>query len=82
VKALENEPIMTALEALQSVQFVSVNGQRLAVLDAGNWECLIEWLETLEDVQAAKEALRTLKAASSDLKTAGGLPWNEIREEF
>lgn len=32
---------MTALEALQSVQFVTVNGRRLAVLNADDWECVL-----------------------------------------
>lgn len=42
---------MAGLDALQSVQFVTVKGKRLAVLDAENWEALVEWLETLEDLQ-------------------------------
>ena len=41
---------MTGSEALQSVQFVTVAGKRLAVLSADDWETLIKWLETLEDV--------------------------------
>ena len=40
---------MTAIDALQSVQFVTKNGQRFAVLRAADWENLIEWLETVED---------------------------------
>lgn len=32
---------MTALEALQSVQYVTVNGRRLAIVAAGDWESLI-----------------------------------------
>ena len=36
---------MSALEALQSVQYVTVKGRRLAVVDADSWEAMIEWLE-------------------------------------
>ena len=35
---------MTGLEALQSVQYVSVEGKRLAVVDLEDWEAMIEWL--------------------------------------
>ncbi len=41
---------MTGLEALQSVQFVTVNGKRLVVVVADDWETLIEWLEDVEDL--------------------------------
>jgi hypothetical protein len=47
---------MTALDLLQSVQFVTVKGERLAVLGADEWEAMIDWLETLEDTQIAREA--------------------------
>ncbi len=47
---------MTGLEALQSVQYVTVKNQRLAVVNIDEWEAMIEWLETLEDVQIAKQA--------------------------
>src|SRR3989304_1074512 len=42
---------MTGLEALQAVQYVTVGKERFAVVDLKDWESLIEWLETLEDVQ-------------------------------
>jgi PHD/YefM family antitoxin component YafN of YafNO toxin-antitoxin module len=54
---------MTGLDALQSVQFVKKKGKRLVVLSADDWESLIEWLETLEDANIAKEAFAKLKAA-------------------
>jgi PHD/YefM family antitoxin component YafN of YafNO toxin-antitoxin module len=73
---------MTALEALQSVQYVTVKGKRLAVLSAEDWEALIEWLETLEDIQAARQALAELKAAGNDRGRAGWLPWDTLREEL
>ena len=44
---------MSGLEVLQSVQFVTMKGKRFALLSADDWETLIEWLETLEDIQIA-----------------------------
>jgi PHD/YefM family antitoxin component YafN of YafNO toxin-antitoxin module len=44
------------MDLLQSVQFVTVKGERLAVVSAEEWEAMFEWLETLEDTQIAKEA--------------------------
>ena len=48
---------MTGLDALQSVQFVSKKGKRLAVLNADDWESLIEWLETLEDANIDRKSV-------------------------
>jgi hypothetical protein len=73
---------MTGLEALQAVQFVTVQGRRLAVLDAADWESLVEWLETLEDIRIAKEAQRTLQAAGADRGKAGWLRWDDVKEEL
>ncbi|NEO34165.1 MAG: hypothetical protein F6K36_27925 [Symploca sp. SIO3C6] len=73
---------MTGLDALESVQFVTVKGKRLAVLDADNWEALIEWLENLEDVQIAQTALAHLKAAGGDRQHAGWLEWDDVEQEF
>lgn len=73
---------MTGLEALQSVQFVTVKGKRLAVLDAENWEALIEWLETLEDLQIVQAAMAQLKAAGGDRQRAGWLKWDEVEQEL
>lgn len=52
---------MTGIEALRSVQFVTKNGKRFAVLTSEAWESLIEWLETVEDTQIAREAFESLK---------------------
>jgi len=71
---------MSGLEALQSVQYVTTNGKRLAVVDADDWEAVVEWLETLEDVQVAKEAAEELKAAGRDRAKAGWLRWEDLRE--
>jgi hypothetical protein len=46
-----------------------------------DWEALIEWLETIEDVEAAKKAYAELKAAGGDRERAGWLRWDENREE-
>ena len=62
---------MTGPQALQSVQVVTKNGKRFAVLSADDWESLIEWLETLEDVQIARQAFAELKAAKGNKKPRG-----------
>lgn len=73
---------MTGLEALQSVQFLTKKGKRLAVLSAEDWEALIEWLETLEDAHIARQAFAELKAAKGDRRRAGWLEWNAIKGEL
>jgi hypothetical protein len=73
---------MTGIDALQSVQFVTVKGQRLAVLSAEDWEALIDWLETLEDTRIAQQALAELKAAGGDRKRAGWLEWDTVADEI
>jgi len=73
---------MTGLDALQSVQFVTKKGKRLAVLSAEDWEALIEWLESLEDVQIAQQAFAELKAAKGSRRRAGWLEWNAVKDEL
>jgi hypothetical protein len=73
---------MAGLDALQSVQFVTVKGKRLAVLDAEGWEALIEWLETLKDLQIAQSALTQLKAAGGNCQRAGWLKWDKVEQEL
>ena len=73
---------MTGLEALQSVQFVTVEGRRFAVVEGGDWESLVEWLEQIEDVQAARLAYQSLEDASGDREKAGWLRWDEIEGEL
>ncbi|MEP6522624.1 hypothetical protein NDA07_12725 [Microcoleus vaginatus DQ-U2] len=46
---------MTGLEVLQSVEFLNLKGQQVAVLDVETWQPLIEGLETLEDLQITKK---------------------------
>jgi hypothetical protein len=71
---------MTGLEALESVQYVTVKGKRLAVVDAAEWESLIEWLETLEDIEIAKAAYKSLANSGGD--RAGWIKWDDVREEL
>jgi hypothetical protein len=73
---------MTGTQALQSVQFVTVKGKRLAVLSAEDWEALVEWLETVEDVQVARQAYEQLNAAGGDRNKAGWLEWDEAEKEL
>lgn len=73
---------MSGLEALQSVQFVTVNGKRMAVVDGDEWDVLIEWLETLEDVDAARQAFAALRAAGGDRRKAGWLRWEDAEDQL
>ena len=73
---------MSGIDALQSVRFVTVKGKRLAILDADGWEALIEWLETLQDLEIARTALQELKAAGNDRERIGWVPWDEAREQL
>jgi hypothetical protein len=72
------EVAMTGLGVRQGVQFVTVKGKRLAVLSAEDWEALIDWLETLEDTDAAQRALAQLKAAGGNRQQAGWSAWEEL----
>jgi hypothetical protein len=73
---------MTGLDALQSVQFVTKKGKRLAVLSVEDWESLIEWLETVEDIQSAQKAFAALKSAKGNRKRAGWLAWDTVKDEL
>jgi hypothetical protein len=73
---------MAGLDLLQSVQFVTAGGKRFAVLRAEDWEELIEWLETLEDTQIAREAFAELRAAGGDRQRAGWLKWSAVAGEL
>ena len=73
---------MTGLEASQSVQYVTVENGRVAVIDVNDWEALIQRLETLEDLQVAKQAFAELRAFGGDRQRAGWLRWDEVKEEL
>ena len=73
---------MAGLEALQSVQFATVKGKRVAVLSAEDWEALIDWLEGIEDLQIVRQACAELRAAGGDRRKAGWLEWEAVRGEL
>ena len=73
---------MTGLDALKSVQYVSVKGERYAVVGVDDWEALIEWLETREDTEIATEAHAQLAACKGDRERAGWLRWDDIRKDL
>jgi hypothetical protein len=73
---------MTGTQALQSVQFVTVKGKRLAVLSAEDWEAMVDWLETVEDTQIARQAFEHLKNAGGDRTKAGWLEWTEAEKKL
>jgi hypothetical protein len=73
---------MNGLEALQSVQFVTVNGKRMAVVDGDDWEALIEWLETVEDIDTARQAFVELESAGGDRHRAGWLKWDDVEKQL
>jgi hypothetical protein len=67
---------------LQSVQFITAKGKRFAVLSTEDWEALVEWAETLEDLQIVQQARADLSAAGGDRKRAGWLKWKEVGAEI
>jgi hypothetical protein len=73
---------MSALEAVQTVQFVTIKNKRFAVIDADEWEELFEWLETLEDFQVFKEAYNQLEVAGGNREHAGWLRWEDVQNEI
>lgn len=73
---------MTGSDVLQSVQFITVKGKRFAVLDAEDWEALVEWIETVEDTQAARDAYQALKDAGGDRKKAGWVKWDDVEKDL
>ena len=73
---------MSGLDILQSVQFVTAKGKRLAILSAEDWESLVEWLETLEDLQIARHACAELEAAGGDRQRAGWREWKSVAGEI
>ena len=73
---------MVGLDALQSVQYVLAKGKRFAIVDMDDWEALLEWLETVEDIQITREAYAELEAAHGSREKAGWLDWNDVRQEL
>lgn len=73
---------MTGLEALQAAQHVTVENRKYVIIEADDWEALIEWLETLEDLQVFQQATADLQAAGGDPVKAGWPRWEDIRGEL
>ena len=73
---------MTALAALESVQYITSKGRRFAVVEMDDWEAMIEWLEDQEDLTLVQQAYSELKVAGGNRKRAGWLKWDEVREEI
>ncbi len=73
---------MTALEALQSVQYVGTKDRRFAVVEIDDWEAMIECLEHEEDLRVVQQAYAELAEAGGNRKRAGWLKWDEVREEI
>jgi hypothetical protein len=73
---------MGALETLQSVRFVTVKERRFAVIDAENWESLVDWLEELEDRQIVGKTLDELRAAGGDRNRAYWPEWQTVADEL
>ncbi len=49
-------------QILSSVQFTAApDGRRLAILDADDWQGLLEWLEDVEDQRIIQAALNRLR---------------------
>jgi len=71
---------MTGLEALEAVQYVNMDNRQFAVIGLTEWEALIEWLETLEDVQIARNAYHELESHGGDREKAGWLRWDDVRD--
>jgi hypothetical protein len=67
-------------QILSSVQFISASdGRRLAVLDADDWDGLIEWLEDLEDQSIVRNALDRLRAGP---EASGAIPLETALNEL
>jgi hypothetical protein len=73
---------MTALEAVQNVQFVTVKKKRFALIEAEEWESLVEWLERLEDLHLFKESYAELARAGGSREQAGWQRWEDVRDEI
>jgi hypothetical protein len=73
---------MSGIDALQSVQFVTKDGKRFAVVTAEKWEALIEWLEDVEDIQIARHAFAKLRAAKGSRSKARWRKWSSVEDKL
>lgn len=73
--------LMTAAEALQTVQFVTIKERRFAVLSAEDWEALVEWVEVWKIPRLCGQRF-AVEAAGGDDERAGWLTWDEADKEL
>lgn len=73
---------MNGIEALRSVRYVTVGNKRYACVAIEEWEALLEWLETLEDLQVFYQSEAGLATAGSDPEKVGWLSWDDIKDEL
>ncbi len=64
---------MKPLEALQSVQFVTIQGKRFAVVSIEDWDMVLAWLETIAVAEVLppehqETALEVLRKRQLDLQ--------------
>lgn len=69
---------MSNLEALQSVQYMTIRGERFAVIPVEEWNALLEWLETVDDVDVADLPFAGLKEANGNAQKSDWLKWEEM----
>jgi len=73
---------MIGIKALESVQFINLKGRQVAVLSVEDWQALIEWLETFEDIQIAQKAFELLKVNGNNRQSAGWMKWDDVEQEL
>lgn len=73
---------MVGLQAIQSVQYVTVSGKRLVILDAEEWDALMELLEDSEDIALARRVDAEMEAAGGDPEAAGYVRWEDVEREL
>lgn len=73
---------MIQADVLQSVQFVTVKGKRFAVIDAEEWEELVEWVESLQDIELARQALGVFEQAGRKREKLGWQKWDDVSGEL
>ena len=62
---------MTGLEARQAAQHVTVKNRKYVIVEAGDRQAMIEWLETGEVQQVFQQAMAEVKAAGGEIRIEG-----------
>jgi mRNA interferase RelE/StbE len=88
-RELQGLPSNTAKRILERIEALAETPRprgcrklRGSGVPAEDWDVLIEWLETIEDVQVARSALGELEKAGGDRERAGWLRWEDVRDEM